>query len=143
MTMEDRVNDSLVRRRFLMVLLSLFAGVALVLAVVGIGGVMAYVVSQGTRDLGIRLALGATPASILALVMYQGAIVAVVGVAAGLAAAFAGARVLDAMLFAVPARDPLTFATAAAVLLLVALAAVFVPAQRAARVDPLVSLRHD
>lgn len=143
MTMEDRVNDSLVRRRFLMVLLSLFAGVAMVLAVVGIGGVMAYVVSQGTRDLGIRLALGATPASILGLVMYQGAIVAVGGVGAGLAAAFAGARALDALLFAMPSRDPLTFTAAAAALLLVALAAVFVPAQRAARVDPLVSLRHD
>jgi predicted permease len=143
MAMEDRVNDSLVRRRFLMVLLSLFAGVALVLAVVGIGGVMAYVVSQGTRDLGIRLALGATPASILALVMYQGAVVAALGIGVGLGAAVAGARVLDALLFAVPARDPLTFLAAAGGLLLVALAAVLIPAQRAARVDPLVSLRHD
>lgn len=143
MTMEDRMNDSLVRRRFLTMLLSLFAGAALVLAVVGIGGVMAYVVSQGTRDIGIRLALGATPASIVGLVMYQGTIIAILGIGAGLAAAFAGARVLDALLFAVPSRDPLTFAAAAAALLLVALAAVFIPAQRAARVDPLMSLRHD
>lgn len=143
MTMDDRVADSLVRRRFSMMLLSLFAGVALVLAAVGIGGVMAYIVSQGTRDLGIRLALGATPASILALVMRHGAIVSIVGIGTGLIAALAGVQLLDALLFGVPARDPVTFLAAAIGLLTIALAAVFVPAQRAARVDPLISLRHD
>jgi ABC-type antimicrobial peptide transport system permease subunit len=143
MTMQDRVDDSLVRRRFSMVLLSLFAGVALVLAVVGIGGVMAYVVTQGTRDIGIRLALGATPASVLALVMRQGVLVAAVGVGLGLAAAVFATRLVEGLLFEIPRTDVLTFVATAGGLLVVAGLAVLVPAFRASRIDPLVSLRHE
>lgn len=143
MTMQERVDDSLVRRRFSMVLLSLFAGVALVLAVVGIGGVMAYVVTQGTRDIGIRLALGATPRNVLGLVMRQGTLVAAIGVGLGLAAAVFATRLVDGLLFGVPRTDILTFAATAGGLLLVALLAVFVPALRASRIDPLISLRHE
>lgn len=143
MTMQDRVDSSLVRRRFSMVLLSLFAGVALVLAVVGIGGVMAYVVSQGTRDIGIRLALGATPGHVLRLVMGQGTLVASLGIGLGLAAAVFATRLVDGLLFGVPRTDILTFAVTATGLLLVALLAVLVPALRAARIDPLISLRHE
>jgi predicted permease len=143
MTMQDRVDDSLVRRRFSTVLLSLFAGVALVLAVVGIGGVMAYVVTQGTRDIGIRLALGATPASVLALVMRQGVLVASVGVGLGLATAVFATRLVEGLLFEVPRTDVLTFVATAVGLLVVALVAVLVPAVRASRIDPLISLRHE
>lgn len=143
MTMQDRVDDSLVRRRFSMVLLSLFAGVALVLAMVGIGGVMAYVVTQGTRDIGIRLALGATPGRVLALVMGQGALVAAVGIGLGLGASVFATRLVDGLLFGVPRTDILTFAATAAGLMLVALVAVLIPALRAARIDPLISLRHE
>ena len=143
MTMQDRVDDSLVRRRFSMVLLSLFAGVALVLAVVGIGGVMAYVVSQGTRDIGIRLALGATPGNVLALVMQQGALVATIGIGLGLGAALFATRLVDGLLFGVPRTDTLTFVATATGLLLVAMLAVFIPAVRASRIDPLISLRHE
>ena len=143
MTMQDRVDDSLVRRRFSMVLLSLFAGVALVLAVVGIGGVMAYVVTQGTRDIGIRLALGATPASVLALVMRQGVLVAAVGVGLGLATAVFATRLVEGLLFETPRTDVLTFVATAGGLLVVAALAVLVPAFRASRIDPLISLRHE
>ncbi len=143
MTMQDRVDDSLVRRRFSMVLLSLFAGVALVLAVVGIGGVMAYVVTQGTRDIGIRLALGATPASVLALVMRQGVLVAAVGVGLGLATAVFATRLVEGLLFETSRTDVLTFVATAGGLLVVAVLAVLVPAVRASRIDPLISLRHE
>ena len=143
MTMQDRVDDSLVRRRFSMVLLSLFAGVALVLAVVGIGGVMAYVVTQGTRDIGIRLALGATPASVLALVLRQGALVAAVGVTLGLVTAIYATRLVEGLLFEIPRTDVLTYVTTAGGLFVVAVLAVLVPAWRASRIDPLISLRHD
>jgi predicted permease len=143
MTMQDRVDDSLVRRRFSMVLLSLFAGVALVLAVVGIGGVMAYVVTQGTRDIGIRLALGATPASVLALVLRQGVLVAAVGVGLGLATAVFATQLVEGLLFEIPRTDVLTFVATAGGLLVVAGLAVLVPAFRASRIDPLISLRHE
>lgn len=143
MTMQERVDDSLARRRFSMVLLSLFAGVALVLAVVGIGGVMSYVVTQGTRDIGIRLALGATPGNVLALVIRQGTLVAAVGVGIGLAGALFATRLVDGLLFGIPRTDTLTFTATAGGLLLVALLAMTVPAVRASRIDPLISLRHE
>jgi ABC-type antimicrobial peptide transport system permease subunit len=126
-----------------MVLLALFAGVALVLATIGIAGVMAYIVTQGTRDLGIRLALGAMPGAILAMVLRQGLTLAVLGIGLGLTAAIALAGVVDSLLFQVGARDPATFVTIAAGLLLVALVATLIPAHRASRIDPLISLRHE
>ena len=140
-TMEERVEASLAERRFSMLLLTLFAVLALGLAAIGIYGVMSYLVSQGTRELGIRLALGAAPRDLLLLVVRQGMSIAVVGMVLGLAGAFALTRFMRTLLYGVQASDPVTFAAIAATLTLVALVACYVPARRAARIDPIVSLR--
>jgi predicted permease len=140
-TMNERISDSLAERRFSMLLLTVFAALALGLAAIGIYGVMAYLVAQGTRELGIRLALGASPANLRALVVRQGMAVAIVGVALGLAGAFALTRFMRALLFGVRETDPLTFAAIGTMLALIALVASYVPARRASRVDPIVSLR--
>ena len=140
-TMASRVDDSLAERRFAMLLLTLFALLALGLAAVGIYGVMAYLVSQGSRELGIRLALGAAPRDLLLLVVRQGMLVAAVGVVIGLAGAFTLTRFMRGLLFAVHAADPATFAAIGGVLGAVALMATYLPARRAARIDPIVSLR--
>jgi predicted permease len=140
-TMGERVEASLAERRFSMLLLTLFAVLALGLAGIGVYGVMAYLVSQGTRELGIRLALGAAPRDLLLLVVRQGMTVAATGMVLGLAGAFALTRFMRALLFGVHASDPLTFSAIAAALTLVALAACYVPARRAARIEPSVSLR--
>jgi predicted permease len=142
-TMDQRVNESLARQRFSMLLLAVFAGIALVLATIGIYGVMAYLVNQGNRELGIRIALGATPRNILNLVVKQGMALAVAGVTIGLAAAFLLTRLIQSLLFGVNATDPLTFVGIAVLLAAVALLACYVPARRAARIDPLISLRCD
>jgi predicted permease len=142
-TMSDRVDESLARRRFAMQLLTLFAGVALALATIGIYGVMTYLVTQGTRELGIRLALGATPAAILWFIGKHTAWLAAAGVACGVAGALAVTGFMQSLLFGVAPRDPVTFAAIAAFLGIVALAAGLVPAGRAARIDPLVSLRSE
>jgi ABC-type antimicrobial peptide transport system permease subunit len=126
-----------------MLLLSLFAGLALILGTIGTYGVMAYQVSQGTRELGIRLALGATPRRVLAFVLREGMAVALSGVAAGLAGAFALTRAMRSLLFGVAATDPLTFLLVPGLLLLAALAACYLPARRAAAVDPVTSLRSE
>jgi len=140
-TMSDRLDDSLAERRFSMLLLTLFAVVALALAASGVYGVMAYLVSQGTRELGIRLALGAAPRDLLTLVIRQGLVVALSGTGLGLAGALILTRFMRALLFGVRPTDPLTFGAIAVVLTCVALAACSVPARRAARIDPIVSLR--
>jgi predicted permease len=140
-TMGERVEASLSERRFSMLLLTLFALLALGLAAIGIYGVLAYLVSQGTRELGIRLALGAAPRDLLLLVVRQGMSVAATGMTLGLAGAFVLTRFMRALLFGVNASDPATFAAIALLLTLVALAACYVPARRAARIDPVVSLR--
>ncbi len=124
-----------------MLLLTLFAVLALGLAAIGIYGVMAYLVNQGTRELGIRLALGATPDGILLMVVQHGMLVALVGVAIGLVGAFTLTRLMRSLLFGVEATDPLTFAAIALLLTIIALVASYVPARRAARIDPIVSLR--
>jgi predicted permease len=142
-TMSHRVEESLARRRFSMLLLTLFACLALGLAAIGVYGVMAYLVSQGARELGIRMALGATPHRILMMVVRQGLAVAVVGVAVGLAAAFGLTRLMRKLLFGIEATDPLTFAAIALLLALIALVASYVPARRASRIDPMVSLRSE
>jgi putative ABC transport system permease protein len=142
-SMAARVDESLAQRRFLMVLLAIFAAVALGLATIGTYGVLAYLVSQGRRELAIRMALGATTADIVRLVARHGLTVAGAGVAAGLAVAFAAARLIDAVLFDVSARDPLTFAAVALTLGIVALLASIVPALRAARIDPARTLSAD
>jgi predicted permease len=140
-TMADRVAESLARRRFAMLLLTLFAALALGLAAVGVYGVIAYLVNQGARELGIRLALGATPRAILMLIVRHGLVVAALGVSVGLAGAFVLTRFMQSLLFGVNARDPLTFGSIAGLLTLVALAASAIPARKAARIDPMVSLR--
>jgi predicted permease len=142
-SMEARVSESLAERRFSMLLLALFAALALGLATIGIYGVMAYFVTQGTRELGIRMALGASPRDILLLVVGQGAVVAAAGIAIGLAAAFALGRFMQSLLFGVAATDPLTFVAVPLTLGLVALLASYLPARRAARIAPTVSLRSE
>jgi len=142
-TMEQRVAESLSRRRFTTVLLALFAGVALALATIGIYGVMAYLVSQGTREIGIRMALGATQHAVLRLVVKQGMVLALCGVMIGLIAALAFSRLLSGLLFGVRPSDPFTFAAIAILLFAVAMVASYIPARRAARIDPMISLRSE
>jgi putative ABC transport system permease protein len=142
-TMEQRVDESLARRRFSMLLLGIFASIALALATIGIYGVMAYLVNQGTRELGIRIALGASPRNILTLVVRQGMTLTFAGVAVGWAAAFLLMRLIRSLLFGVGATDPITFAGIPLLLAIIALLACYIPAQRAARIDPLISLRCD
>jgi ABC-type antimicrobial peptide transport system permease subunit len=139
--MAQYIDLSLARQRFTALLLTVFALLALFVAAVGTYGVMAYLVGQGTREIGIRIALGAGRGRVLGMVVGHGAWLAAAGVGAGLAGALALSRYLTALLFGVSARDPLTFVAVPAVLFLVALAACYVPARRAARVDPMVSLR--
>ena len=142
-SMAARLDKSLAERRFSMLLLALFAALALGLATIGIYGVMAYFVTQGTRELGIRMALGASPRAILLLVVGQGAVVAAAGLVIGLGAAFALSRFMESLLFGVGATDPLTFTAIPLALALVALLACYVPARRAAKIDPTVSLRSE
>jgi predicted permease len=142
-SMTARVDESLATRRFSMLLLTLFAVLALGIASIGIYGVMAYLVNQGTRELGIRLALGATPALILRMVVKQGMAVALIGVALGLAGAFALTHVMQTLLFGIDAVDPLTFVVIPLLLSAIALLASWIPARRAARIDPTISLRSE
>ena len=139
-TMAQRVDESLARRRFSMLLLTLFAGLALGLATIGIYGVIAYLVAQGTRELGIRMALGATPRGIVMLILRHGLSVTLVGVGAGLAGAFVLTRFMRNLLFGIDAADPATFATVSLLLASVAVAASYIPARRAARIDPMLAL---
>jgi len=142
-TMDDRVAGSLARRRFSMLLMTLSATLAMGLAAIGTYGVMAYLVNQGTRELGIRIALGATPRRILVLVVRQGMAMAAVGVTLGLCGALVFSRFVEGLLFGVGATDARTFVVVALFLCAVALFASYVPARRAAGVDPLVSLRSE
>ena len=142
-TMEQRVDESLARRRFAMVLLGLFAAIALGLASLGIYGVMAYLVAQGTRELGIRLALGATPREVSQLIVRSGMTVAIVGIALGLIGAWMVSGLMRTLLFGIDARDPMTFAAIPVLLAGVALAACYLPARRAMRIDPAVCLRSE
>src|SRR4030095_2424265 len=132
---------SLSPRRFNLWLLGAFAALALVLASVGIYGVISYAVSQRTREIGVRIALGAQPRDILQLVVKQGLVLTLSGIAIGLAAAVALTRWLESLLFAVSKTDPLTFASVALLLTLVALLACYVPARRAARGYPVIAFR--
>ena len=126
-----------------MLLLSLFAVLALSLGVIGTYGVIAYEVNRGTRELGIRLALGATPRQVLSFVLGQGLALALAGALLGLAAAFAVTRAMQSMLFGVGTADPVTFLGVPVLLVLAALGASFLPARRAAAVDPAISLRSE
>ena len=142
-TMEQLVADSLAQRRFSALLLGVFGLLALLLAAVGLYGVMAYSVSQRTHEIGLRVALGAQQRDVLKLIVGQGLFLAVIGLAIGLVAAFAATRVMSAMLFGIGAADRTTFIAVSLLLAIVALLACYIPARRATKVDPLVALRYE
>ncbi|MGB6462447.1 MAG: ABC transporter permease [Candidatus Acidiferrum sp.] len=142
-TMDEIISDSLATRRVSMILLGIFAALALGLASIGIYGVISYLVGQRTREIGIRLALGAKRADVLRLILGEGMKMAAMGLIIGFVAAFALTRLMAGLLFGVSATDPLTFMSVALLLATVALAACYIPARRAMRVDPIVALRYE
>ncbi len=142
-TLDASISDSLASRRFAMILLGAFAALALLLASIGIYGVMAYVAGQRTHEIGVRMALGAQRRDVLRLVLGHGARMTLIGIAIGLAGAAGLTRLMSKILYGVSSIDPLTFAAVAVILLLVALAACYIPAQRAMKVDPMVALRYE
>jgi putative ABC transport system permease protein len=142
-TLDAIVARSISQQRFYMLLLTIFAAVALALAAVGIFGVLSYAVSQRTREIGIRMALGAQSRTVIRLVVRQAMLLVVIGVAAGLSGGLVLSQTMTRMLFDVRPTDPATYAAVAAVLAVVALAASYLPARRATRVDPIVALRAD
>jgi ABC-type antimicrobial peptide transport system permease subunit len=143
MTMEQRLANTTTSRRLNTALLGSFAAVALLLAVVGIYGVMSYAVTQRRREIGVRMALGAQRSDVLGLIIHGGLRLTLLGVAIGLVGAFALTRYLSSLLYSIKATDPLTFLGVAVALTGVALLASWLPARRAAKVDPMVALRYE
>jgi len=141
--MSDVLSSSVASPRFNTTLLLVFAGIALLLASVGIYGVMSFSVTQRTHEIGIRIALGARPAEVRRMVISHGMTLAVAGIALGIAGSLALTRLMTTLLYQVKATDPGTFALVAAVLALVAFLANYIPARRATRIDPLTALRHE
>jgi len=142
-TVRQKISGTLEESHFDTFLLAVFAAIALLLSSVGIYGVLSYVVAQRTRQIGIRMALGATPALVMRDVLWYGVRLTVVGLAVGLAGAVAGTRVLSSLLYGIKPLDPLTFIAVPLLLAVVAVAASYIPARRAAQVDPMVALRHE
>ena len=140
-TMAEVMSASVEARRFNMLLLGIFAAVAMLLAAVGIYGVMAYAVTQRTHEIGVRIALGAKPRDVIGMVVRRGMRLTLIGAAAGLALSFALTRLMSTLLFGVGATDPLTFALVSLLLAGVAMLACYIPARRAAKVDPMIALR--
>ena len=141
--MEEIIADSLAGQRFSMILLSVFAVIALLLSSIGIFGVISYAVAQRTREIGIRMALGAQRSVVLRLMLSEGMKMALVGVAIGVALALGLTRLLASQLYGVSVTDPITFTGVAIILVGVALCACYIPARRAMRVDPMVALRYE
>jgi putative ABC transport system permease protein len=141
--MEALIGRSIAERRFTTLLLASFAAVALLLAAIGVYGVLAYVVSQRTQEIGLRMAIGATSSDVVQLFLREGIALAGIGLVAGLAAAAAASRVLASMLFDVGSADPITFLFVTGVLVAAALFASYLPARRAAHVDPMEALRSE
>jgi ABC-type antimicrobial peptide transport system permease subunit len=143
-TMDDIVyNQSVLAQRFSMILLGVFAGIALLLASVGIYGVVSFVVGERTREIGIRMALGAQQTHVLRWVLSEGAPMVLIGIGSGVVASLLLTRLMAGLLYGVSAVDPLTFAVVAFLLMVVAMAACYIPASRAMRVDPIAALRHE
>ncbi len=142
-TMTDILANDLGDRRFQLTLLLIFASIALVLGSIGIYGVMSYTVAQRTRELGVRFALGASSGGVIRLVMRQGTLLALIGVGVGAVGAFAGKSVLANMVYGVSTSDPFTYAAVAGLLTGVAALACYLPARRAAKVDPMEALRYE
>ena len=142
-TMHEIRAESVAPERLNLTLLSIFAGIALVLAIVGIYGVMSYSVTQRTHEIGIRMAIGAQPRDVFRMVLGQGMMLALIGVGIGLLGAFALTRLMATMLFGVEPTDPATFAAIAVLLTTVALVACYIPGRRATKVDPVISLRYE
>jgi predicted permease len=142
-TLNEVVSNSFAARRLSMILLGIFAALALLLACVGIYGVISYLVGQRTHEIGVRVALGAQRNDVMRLIIGHGAKMALIGVTIGIIGALALTRLMSNQLFGVSANDPLTFAAVAILLIIVAVAACYIPARRAMRVDPMVALRHD
>jgi putative ABC transport system permease protein len=141
--MDERLSNSVAARRFQMQLLGAFAGLALVITTVGIYGVISYTVSQRTHEIGVRMALGAQRSDVLRMLIWRGMRLTLVGIALGLAAALALTRIMKNLLFEVSATDPATFALIALLLVGVALIGSYIPARRAAKVDPLLAIRNE
>ena len=142
-TIGELLDQGLWAPRMGAALLAVFGGVALILAVVGVYGVLSYSVNQQTREIGIRMAMGAQTTSVLSLVVKQGMRLAIIGLVLGLVVAFAAMRVLSSLLFGVSAHDPLIFGGVTLILATAAILACYIPARRAAHVDPLVALRYE
>jgi ABC-type antimicrobial peptide transport system permease subunit len=142
-TMKTQINDSLFFERMVAVLSAAFGLLATVLAAIGLYGVMSYAVSQRTREIGLRVALGADQRSVLMLVLREVAILAGIGIAIGLPGGYGLGKLVESQLFNLKARDPLTFLVATAALVTTALVAGLIPAVRAARVDPMTALRYE
>ena len=142
-TMEQVLGESVAAQRFQMLLLGAFAAAALLLAAIGIYGIMAYDVTERTRELGIRMALGASRAEILRMVLVRGGLLVLGGIALGMAGAFAVTRLMASLLYGVTATDAVTFAAVSLLLGLTSLAATYIPASRAIRLDPTLALRHE
>ncbi|HET6852960.1 MAG TPA: ABC transporter permease [Pyrinomonadaceae bacterium] len=142
-SMDEVVSKSMVQPRFLALLLATFSGIALFLAAIGIYGVMAYSVAQRTQEIGVRMALGARPLHVLRLVLGQSLVMLLIGTVIGLAGAFALTRLMRTLLFEITATDPVTYVSVIGLLTVVALLACYIPARRAAKVDPLIALRYE
>ena len=142
-TMDEIISNSLASRRFSMILMGVFAALALMMASIGVYGVISYLTSQRTHEIGIRMALGAGKSDVLMMVVRQGLKAVLVGVAIGIAGAFALTRFLASLLFGVKPTDPLTFTAVSLLLIVVALLACYIPARRASKIDPMVALRYE